>query len=990
VSKANNIKALYIFPDKFGANNYLMLDDIERFGWDITLAGTSELMKPCGGAKANFGASDTYVDVILTDSLDITEYDCLIIGPASWQYGDAYGDLMASESVMKMINKANDSGKIIYATCAGVRVLAKSGILVGKNVTGRDEYKSEFIAGGANYLGTGILPVIDRNIVTSSRGLYFHLQNSQAIATALEEKNKGKILTNENSQIQFENNNIENAIWSKVIGGEASDGFTAICENSDGSLKITGYTYSLGEGNSDLLIVKTDSDGNKLWSKTIGSPGWEYGNSICATNEGDYVITGYVFSDESASKDVLILKIDSNGNILWQKEIGGSGVDVGMSVCVADDNSYVICGYTESFGSGEDDVYLIKISKNGDILWSKTFGGEQTDRSNSVIKTNDGNLALVGSTGSYGTGNMDVYFIKVNQNGTELLVNSFNDSNFDMGTSVSQTKDGGYIISGNSDYYESEPMDVYLLKLNSLGEKEWDTKFKENIFYDYGNSVKETDDGGFIICGASKFHESSNEIYFVKTDAKGKLEWKKLFGGISSDWGNSIIQTQDNNYVIVGNTKSFPEHDQNGWVFKISNIFPKFNFTPKTGHAPLKVEFIDSSFGNVIDWKWDVDGNGLYDFYEQNPVFTFETPGVYNPSLSCTDGTCEKKIWHEDMIKVFNGESALLFSNNQNKVIIPPAESINLTESFTIEAWIHPTGWGSSVNGEPVIMSKNAFELYMNKKSIGTRNPNSMVLALKNIDGTISKLTTSDSTFQFNQWQHIAATYDASTSEAHIVINGIDQAILPFSVNPSGALLNNEQDSLIIGNNQLKISKPFEGLIDEVRIWKNAKTVLQIKDSFKKYLSSDESDLVGYWQFNEGNGLQVTDKTNFKNDGKINEVEWEQSVDITSVTSLFQDNPNNLLKPNDYILYQNFPNPFNPTTIIKYGIPEQSNVKIEIFNILGQTIEVLVNAEKSSGYYEYNWNASNLPSGMYLVSIRSEGLISKNIFTQVKKALLLK
>lgn len=183
------LKVLVLFPDNFGANCPLNLDNFENFGWEITLVGLRQTVQPCPSFAAPWGFLPITVDILVSAINDIAAYDCLIIMPATQYAGtNPYGDLLSSASTLDLVRSAVDASLVVYATCAGVRVLAAADVIEGVRVTGHANFRNEYIAAGAVYVGGNQAPVIDQNIVTTTRGLYFNIQNCEAVATAAENR----------------------------------------------------------------------------------------------------------------------------------------------------------------------------------------------------------------------------------------------------------------------------------------------------------------------------------------------------------------------------------------------------------------------------------------------------------------------------------------------------------------------------------------------------------------------------------------------------------------------------------------------------------------------------------------------------------------------------------------------------------------------------------------------------------------------------------
>ena len=588
-------KILVILPNNLGGNFNFAFDDLEFLGWDVTFTGLTEIINTCSWPKP-LGHINFQVDTLIQDIDDVTNWDVLVLMNAS-STGNAYGDILNSQEAMNLFVQANDNNMVIWATCAGVRVLAAADIINGVNVTGKSNFSSEYIAAGANYLGPEIPPVIDDNIVTSTKGRYFHYQNIEAILTALIGMgNKGDMqffpIKNTSNNEGFKND----LLWSKEIGGEHSEGGRSVIKTSDDGFLVCGHLTIPGF-NTVLMLIKTDSEGNTEWSSGIGGNGWEYGNSVCELQGGGYAVCGLTSSEGNGLEDFFVIKVNSHGQQVWRKTYGGTGLDIASSICETFDKKLLVCGYTESFGAGEDDIYVLKLNENGNEIWSKTFGGSASELGRKIVELSDGNYAVMGCTGSYGAGKRDIYLIKTDSDGNEIWSKTYGDSRCQDAFSFKETSDGGFIIAGHSDT-SSDLLEAYLVKTDSEGVKIWNNTYEgSDNFYDYAKDVIETDNGNFLVCGHTKIRLGrKNEALLFLVDPNGNEIWKEEYGGMNSDWAHSICCTKDGGFVVTGHTGSNNSGDYNVWLFKIQNPLasieentnPQRNFLFQNTPNPVK------------------------------------------------------------------------------------------------------------------------------------------------------------------------------------------------------------------------------------------------------------------------------------------------------------------------------------------------------------------------------------------------------------------
>ena len=553
------VDVLMIIAHHWGANTFFNLDNFKNMGWHLTSAGVTEYVAPCNWFKGKTGVTNFHVDHLISEITDVTDYDVLAIMSSTSFYGpESYLDILESPEAMALVRDAVDKGLVVWATCAGVRVLAAADVLQGRQVTGALRYQAEYEAAGATYLGADHAPIIDGSIITSVRGNYYHHHITQAITATLQQQGaaQGSFATR---QIDTETASLDwpETVWAKETTLESPSSGRDICRSTDGGYAVAGFTWK--NGNPDALLMKLDSTGNQLWTKTYGGPGWEFGNGICTAPDGGYAIAGTTTSTSATGdQDIYIIRTDADGKVLWQKTFGVPGLESARSICALTSGGFAVCGHTETAGEGEDDALLFKINDDGDQIWTRTFGGTRADVGTAVCETPEGDLIISCACGSdpYTTKNMDHCLVKFNAAGEELWWKTFgNDSGegFDYPYSVISTSDGGYALTGSSD--STVPLDFMHVKTDAAGDLDW-SLVNEGVFYEYSMDILELNDG-YIFAGNTEAQDIwNNQVWIIRTDLDGNILWDKQTGGDAHDWITAMCLGEDGSVVVTGNTLS--------------------------------------------------------------------------------------------------------------------------------------------------------------------------------------------------------------------------------------------------------------------------------------------------------------------------------------------------------------------------------------------------------------------------------------------------
>ncbi|MBT3301523.1 MAG: T9SS type A sorting domain-containing protein [Bacteroidetes bacterium] len=256
---------------------------------------------------------------------------------------------------------------------------------------------------------------------------------------------------------------------------------------------------------------------------------------------------------------------------IFQKKYGGGADEQPRSLAVTEDNGYAIVGYSTSFGQGEMDIMLSKFDSSGNILWSKTYGGESDDDPKSLINTSDGGFLIGGHTKSFGVGDYDIYVIKTDHMGDVIWQKTFGTTAEDLNWYVLETSDHNYIILGDSRYYNSGLKDIAVIQIDSDGKLMW-TKLFSAHQNDWGDMIIESNDGNYFIVGATySFGAGKHDILLIKMSSSGNILWAKVYGGNAHEYAYCIIQEANGDLLIGGMTSSFGAGMADNLLIKTDN-----------------------------------------------------------------------------------------------------------------------------------------------------------------------------------------------------------------------------------------------------------------------------------------------------------------------------------------------------------------------------------------------------------------------------------
>ncbi len=429
--------------------------------------------------------------------------------------------------------------------------------------------------------------------------------------------------------------------WSRAFGTTGMEIGNCILEVKSGGYMIAGYTEpSLGSGNQDVYVIRTDNNGNVIWTKTFGGSNNEEAFSAIETADGGFAIVGWTLSYGFAG-DVYLIRLDSAGSLLWSRRYGSNiSEERGLSVSLCKNSGFAIAGNTWSFGAGWNDVYLLRTDSAGALLWSATYGGSNMDEGNFVMENSGLDLLVAGRTSSFGSGSFDMYLLATDSAGNMKWSRTYGGTAEEVAYEIIGLSGGNYAMTG---WGNSSGWDANLLKLDTLGNVIW-AKGYGGSSDDYGRMVNQCSDGGFVVGGATlSFGPGSADLFVVKTDASGNSGCNQVTNSPTVTFPATIAAFQATSDSILNLSANFVTIVDSSLADSVTICFSTCNFQAGFSWSPANICVGDtvlfSSTGTGgQSFEWQI--NGVTFDSVANPAYGFNNSGNFTITLFVSDSAC--------------------------------------------------------------------------------------------------------------------------------------------------------------------------------------------------------------------------------------------------------------------------------------------------------------------------------------------------------------
>jgi uncharacterized delta-60 repeat protein len=367
--------------------------------------------------------------------------------------------------------------------------------------------------------------------------------------------------------------------WSVSMGGIASDGGDGRgVQLQNGGFAAIGTTFSFGAGSSDFMLACLRADGSLEWCKCYGGTGYDLPTAMRATNDGSLIICGNTNSFGTGASDFWILKLNSDGSVCWEKAYGGGTEDELTDICQTNDGGYIVVGTARSIGSAKSDIIILRLASNGTVQWTRAVHDADITLAHSVKETSDGGFVVAGTKYGFNSIYGDWYILRLSSDGSIVWQKTYSGPYYDFAASVAQTNDKGYLVVGTMQIDFGND-DIVLLRLDENGAVNWGKRFigsdDEGLVYNYSVGADTlcvlNDESALVVGITDSFGAGESDGLALRLAANGDVIWSRTYGGELSDAFHSAISTSDGEFLITGHTRSFGEKDLDLWVLRINS-----------------------------------------------------------------------------------------------------------------------------------------------------------------------------------------------------------------------------------------------------------------------------------------------------------------------------------------------------------------------------------------------------------------------------------
>jgi len=354
------------------------------------------------------------------------------------------------------------------------------------------------------------------------------------------------------------NNDLYRPAWQKTYGGSDKDVAKSVIALEDGDSVVVGSCKSFDANRTDICLIRIDQNGAVKWRRFLGGKKVDEGGALSRSLDGNLLVVGESKSYSSNyDTDLLVAKVSLEGKVLWMHTMGGPRNENYGGIVGTDDGGALVVGSSSSFGSGDKDIYIVKIDSNGKVISENTIGGKKDDVANALTRTKDGNIVMVGYRELKRSGSSNFFIMKLNQNGKKIWAKTYGGENADVLMAVAPTMDGGVVVTGKTRSFGSKQSDLSVMKFGEEGQLIWH-KIYGFKYYEYGNAIVSTKNGDIWVAGGTNtLGKGGHDMYILVLGKNGTLMWSHTYGDEDKDIAHGVAMLSNGSLLIVGESNSY-------------------------------------------------------------------------------------------------------------------------------------------------------------------------------------------------------------------------------------------------------------------------------------------------------------------------------------------------------------------------------------------------------------------------------------------------
>ncbi len=453
--------------------------------------------------------------------------------------------------------------------------------------------------------------------------------------------------------------------FTRTFGGTQDEHAMAVTATATGDYVIAGFTDSFGKGKSDIWVMKLDRFGQELWRQYFGNADFDWANDLIETRDGNYVIAGYTRDERTGKNNAWVFQINRHGEMMWSRNYGGEDADEARSIVQTHDGGFAVAGFSFSEGRGKSDIWLLRLNAVGEIIWDKQYGGVGIEKAYSIAETADEGFLLGGYQHYNEINRADMLIVRTDRNGKGIWRRAVKAPGNNVIESLLETQTGTIVAAGWSYNEDNRSLDGSLLELSSGGKVLRQLVIggsRKDAFYD----LIPTREGGYLLTGQTISFGNTSDIWLVKLDNQLREVWQKRTLGEKNDYGRAVIEAPDGGFMIAGGTKSYGAGGSDMWILKTDK---RGNFEESassletliaTTHPPLDPKVIENETEAMFKPNLYILAVGVSDYADEAANLSYAHTDA--ASLASKFATMEGKLFRKVEIRQYLNEDATLFN----------------------------------------------------------------------------------------------------------------------------------------------------------------------------------------------------------------------------------------------------------------------------------------------------------------------------------------